>query len=119
MAVGRPQFILYFAVYTKDDCFDKDNRLEVELFIQGDKAKVAFSQLKQHEKEIEEEIGEALTWKGEPERKLPRRPAYRIFLSTDGDIKVKTSWNEYFEWFEKYASLFYKVFSNRVKSLNL
>lgn len=108
MSVGRSGFLLYFSVCTKG------NLLSVNLHISVEKAEAAFSQLEQHKEEIEEEIGEALIWE-----KRHKYKTYGIDLFTDGDINVKTSWDEYFEWFEKYASLFYKAFSDRVKNLNL
>jgi hypothetical protein len=108
MSVGRSKFHISLTVNTMQ------NRLGCELYMRGENAKKAFSELKIDKEIIEKEIGTELNW-----QELPDGQDSRIILYSNGNIKDKKQWDEISEWFIKYAELFSKSFSDRVKKLKL
>jgi len=107
-AIGRSGFHLSLTINTQR------NTLGCELYLEGEKAKEAFQLLLKDKEAIEREIGTGLDW-----RELPTRRDCRILIVTEGDIRQKKHWNDYFEWCHNQTELFYKAFSNRVKELIL
>ena len=88
------------------------SRLGCELYMRGENAKKAFSDIREEKDNIEKELGIELDW-----QELPDGQDSRIILYRDGEIKDKTTWEETAIWFKKYAELFYKVFNERIKKL--
>jgi len=76
--------------------------------------KVLFSYLKEQSRDIESELGYELDW-----QELPDKQDARIIYYSDGDILDKNSWETYFDWFKEQSESFHKVFSNRIKNLDL
>lgn len=107
-AIGRSGFHIALTINTLR------NTLSCELYIEGDKAKDAFKLLLQDKDIIEQEIGFGLDW-----RELPEKRDCRVLLVTEGDIRLRNDWNEYFLWFHNRTELFFRAFSNRVKQLIL
>lgn len=107
-AIGRSGFHLSLTINTQR------NTLGCELYLEGEKAKEAFQLLLKDKEAIEREIGSELDW-----RELPMRRDCRILLITEGDIRQKKNWNQYFEWFHNQTELFFQAFSERVRQLSL
>lgn len=108
IAIGRSKFSLSLTINTLK------NRLGCELYMRGLSAKKAFTLLQEERGKIESEIGKSLDW-----QELPEGQDCRIILYNDGNIHDKNKWQEYFQWFKDNAEQFHKVFSKRVKRLQL
>jgi len=108
IAIGRSYFNLSLTVNTRD------KRLGCEIYMRGESAKTAFKKLEKKKKVIETELSEELNW-----QELPEGQDSRIILYTEGDIKNKERWEEYFSWCKNYAEKFHRVFSKRIKNLKL
>ena len=108
MAVGRSKFSLALTVNTMQ------NRLGCEIYMRGENAKKAFSQLFKDKNAIEDELGIELDW-----QELPDGQDSRIVLYNVGNIKDKTQWDDISEWFRKYAELFYNTFNERIRKIKL
>ena len=108
ISVGRSIFNISLTVNTMQ------NRLGCELYMRGENAKRAFSELRLEKDKIEKEIGVELNW-----QELPDGQDSRIVLYSNGNIKDRNIWDEISEWFKKYAELFYEVFNERVRKLKL
>lgn len=111
IAIGRSKFKISLVLNTEGDW------IRCELYIRHRKAQKAFDLLKEEKEEIEREIGEKSDWQED----LPRSErSKRIALyKYNCDIFDEDRWEEYFDWLHKYAEKFYKVFSDRVKNLEL
>lgn len=108
IAVGRSNFEIALTINSVK------KRLGCEICITGKNSKKAFTLLKKDKDEIESELGEKLEW-----QELLGRKYSRIVLFTEGDIYKTEQWEEYFQWFQKHAEKFHKIFSERIKNLNL
>lgn len=108
ISVGRSKFNINLTVNTQK------KRLGCEIYIRGENAKGAFSYLKEQSRDIESELGYELDW-----QELPDKQDARIIYYSDGDILDKNSWETYFDWFKEQSESFHKVFSNRIKNLDL
>jgi hypothetical protein len=108
IAIGRSKFQISLTVNTRD------NRLGCELYLRGEDAKKSFSLLKQEQEGIEREIGHKLEW-----QELPDGQDSRIILYSEGNIKDKDKWEQYFKWFKEYSEKFHKAFSARIRKINL
>jgi len=106
ISIGRSKFLISLTVNTMQ------NRIGCELYIRGKDAKNFFLQLKQDKDAIEAEIDAKLDW-----QELPDGQDSRIVIYRNGDITNKETWIETSQWFQKYAELFYKAFSERVKQI--
>lgn len=108
IAVGKSKFSIALTVNTQL------KRLGCEIYIRGEDAKRAFSHLKNQSTNIESELGYNLDW-----QELPDRQDARIKYYTEGDIFNHESWNTCFTWFKENSEKFHKVFSNRIKNIDL
>lgn len=108
MSIGRSKFHISLTINTIH------NRIGCELYIRGENAKKAFSELRKDKEIVEKEIGTELDW-----QELPDGQDSRIIVYQNGNIKDKEQWEEITKWFKKYSELFYNSFSNRVKKLKL
>ncbi|MCL2182798.1 MAG: DUF4268 domain-containing protein [Chitinispirillia bacterium] len=106
IAIGKSKFQISLTVNSFQ------NRLGCEIYIRGENAKKAFSELEKDKDLIEKELGVELSW-----QELPDGRDSRIIFYGTGSIKDRVKWDEMSEWFRKYAELFYKVFSVRVKKI--
>jgi len=83
-------------------------------YIRGENAKKAYQLLLKNKEAIEAEIQDNLDW-----QELPDGQDSRIVLYSDGNIRERDNWAEYFRWFKEYAERFHKAFSDRIQSLSL
>jgi hypothetical protein len=108
IALGRSRFNLALTVSSRM------KRTGCEVYISGANAKQAFEMLKAKRSEIEKELGVELEW-----QPLEEKEACRIVLYRNGDIYNTQQRQELKEWFLKTAEQFHKVFSPRIKALQL
>lgn len=107
ITIGRSKFQITLTNNTQT------NRLGCEIYIRGKQAKKAFSLLYTDKAEIENQIGQ-LDWQELPEGQDCRIVNYKKF-----DVKEESSWSEIFAWMKERSESLYKVFSPKVKKLNL
>ena len=108
LAVGRSRFHLSLTVHTKL------RRVGCELYIRHQESKRAFAQLAAEREGIERELGGLLQW-----QELPLRHDCRIIQTRDGDVNDRQSWAELHGWLLERAEAFYRVFSPKVRALEL
>jgi hypothetical protein len=94
----------------------EDSQLWCCLVIKGIKAKEAIFKLKEEQDIIERELGTKLEWEDDEYEKY--KCIYITFYRSV-IIKDRDRWEEFIKWHKKYAELFYKTFSHRVKNLEL
>lgn len=107
MAVGRSQF--HISLTTNNQI----KQIGCEIYISGEKAKEAFSQLALKKDKIEAILGQ-LEW-----HELPDGKDCRIKLARNGDSKAQAQWPELHAWLKDKSEAFYEVFSPIIKSLVL
>jgi hypothetical protein len=90
------------------------NRVGVRVYIGNRIADAALSQLEADKVEIENEIGEKLTWNPTPEK---RDKIIGLFKNVD--LSNRDLWPEYCEWLVTSVQKFRKAFAPRVKALKL
>jgi len=108
LAVGRAGFHLSLTTNTSK------RRIGCELYIPHEMSKEAFAQLSTQRDDIQKELGSPLEW-----QELPLKKACRIVQYHQGDLESRERWPELFSWLKERAEIFYKVFSPRVKALEL
>lgn len=108
LALGRSHFQLSLTVSSTR------KRAGCEVYMSRSSAKQAFELLKKQQDEIEKELGYSLDW-----QPLESKEATRIVIYRPGDIYNTQQRQELKEWFLKTAEQFHKVFSPRVKALQL
>lgn len=87
------------------------NYIGCEIYIPEDKS--VFRKLVSKKDEIENDLGEELTW-----QELPNAIASRIILTYDANSKDRSKWVEYYEWMIATAEDFFEVFSKYVTDVN-
>jgi len=107
MAVGRSKFNISLTTNTQS------KQIGCEIYIRGEGAKQAFSQLVQQKSEIEAVLGR-LEW-----HELPDGQDCRIKLTRSGDSKSKAQCQELNDWLKEQAESFFDVFAPKIKALNL
>ncbi len=107
LAVGRSKFSMSLTTNTQA------KRIGCEVYIRGANAKRGFLLLSQQKDDIERELGE-LTW-----QELPEGQDCRIIQDRNGDSKNKQEWPTLHAWLKERAESFYRVFSPRIKNLDL
>jgi hypothetical protein len=107
-AIGRANFALSAA-------FQREiKRIRVELWM-NDPKKIAFKKLESEKQEIGQEIKLPLSWEEMPEKRTSRIAVYR-----DGvDIGDRDTWESQFQWYAEQLRTFRRVFSTRVRALDL
>jgi len=73
-----------------------------------------FQALSAQKEAIESELGEELVWDHVTYRRVAR-----IYLRHDADLKDRSRWPEYFEWLREKLEMLNKVFSPRVKAIDV
>jgi len=86
--------------------------IRVDLILNPPTAEAAFKALHSQRQEIEQEVGDKLTWHS-PENSQSRR----IYVKKLADIKDRDKWPEQFEWLESRLLAFRRVFAPRIKAL--
>jgi hypothetical protein len=105
LAIGRAGFTLSLTASTSR------NRVGCELYMRD--SDPALSLLGLEKAAIETELG-PLEW-----QQLPEKRAGRIVQYREADIEDRASWAQYFDWLAERAESFYRVFSPRVRALDL
>ncbi|ODS33814.1 MAG: hypothetical protein SCARUB_01073 [Candidatus Scalindua rubra] len=90
------------------------HELRTELVLDDNNSKNYFAQLEAEKEEIESKIGEQLTWYNPPEKRM-----CRIYIRKSTNLQDKSKWSEQHAWLLEKLELFYDVFSNRVKKLEI
>jgi hypothetical protein len=108
LAVGRSRFNLSLTVHTRL------RRVGCELYIRHEESKRAFAQLATDKDAIEKELGGHLDW-----QELPHGRDCRIIQYRSGDLGDRQAWPDLHAWLLERAEAFYRVFSPRVKALDL
>jgi len=108
IALGRAHFNLAISMVTSR------KRAGCEVYISGTRAKHAFELLKGQQSEIEKELGPPIEW-----QPLEGRDACRIVRYREADMYNAQQRQELKEWYLKTAEQFHKVFSPRIKALQL
>ncbi len=106
--MGRSRFDISLTVNTEI------NRFGCEIYMRGDKTKKAFALLRSEQEKIEDEIGVNLDW-----HELSEGQDCRIILYSEGDIRDKSKWGDYFQGFQEHAEKFHAAFSDRIKRLKI
>ncbi len=91
-----------------------DNKIGVRVYMRRNVADAALDQLLEEKEEIENEIGEALTWNPYPEKQDKI-----IVISKDADLWKKERWEEYLDWIVNMVIKLRRAFMPRVKKLDL
>lgn len=105
LAVGRSKFNISLTTNTQS------SQIGCEIYIRGEEANSAFSQLEQQKDAIESVLGQ-LEWHA-----LPDGQDCRIKLSRSGNSKSEAQWQELHEWLKDKSESFSDVFSPIIKSL--
>jgi Domain of unknown function (DUF4268) len=93
----------------------KKESMGVHVAIYGPNRKSFFEQLISQKDEIEREIGSTLQW-----LEMPDKLESNIKLTQENvDIGNKANWPQHIEWMRKAIDNFYRVFSSRVRALNI
>jgi hypothetical protein len=90
-------------------------RVRAELYLSGVNAKAFFGLLQQQKEAIERELGYRLEWE-----ELPEGQDSRIAIYLDEvDVDDKADWPRQHEWLAKHMNDMHRVFSGRVKALDV
>lgn len=87
--------------------------ISMEVIFEGDAAKERFASLEEQCREIDNELGEPVCWRDEPDNKQ----CYIKLRRNDCDISNRTQWDEQHNWLYAKLQLFYAVFAHRVEQL--
>jgi len=90
------------------------NELRAEVVLDSEQSKQQFDTLAADKAEIEQEVGEQLTW-----YKPPNARMCRIYLRRSANLRDKGTWNEYAEWLLRKLEALHKAFSARVRNLSV
>lgn len=90
------------------------HELRAELVLDDNNSKNYFQQLEAEKEKIEKEIGEQLTW-----HNLPDKCMCRIYVRKSTDLQDRAKWTEQHKWLLDKLELFYKIFAERVRRLEV
>lgn len=107
-AVGRSHFGLHARVNTQKQV------IAVGMSCYGTDAKPHFHLLAEDKDTIEREIGDELEWE-----ELPNRKESKVTLERAADPTNRTDWSKQHEWLADTLERFHRVFSTRVKTLDV
>jgi len=107
LAVGRSGFNLSLTANTLR------HRIGCELYIRHRQSKKAFALLQEQRTVIEAELG-TLDW-----QELPHKRDCRVVQYRPGDIQDRKQWPELHGWLLERAESFYRIFTKRVRDLDL
>lgn len=107
VSIGRANFHMAALTNTPEE------RIAVELYMQGSNAKKHFKRLEADKSAIETQIGQPLDW-----RELPERESSRILLMRpNSNIKEPKRWPEQHEWLADQLERFNSVFRPLIQAL--
>jgi len=108
-SIGRTGFHLGAAMQRNE------NSIRAELYIGNEDAKKYFKLLKIQEEAIQKDLGYVLDW-----QELPEKRDCRIAISlSPADVENNDDWQRQHIWLAKKLNDLYRVFSSRVRALDL
>lgn len=116
IAIGRTGMRLS-AVASYWDSIAKNfgsHELRAELVLDDNNSKTYLEQLFSEKEKIEKEINEPLTWHNPPEKRM-----CRIYLRKTTNLQNTDKWPEQHKWLLEKLETLYRVFSMRVKKLEI
>ena len=108
MSLGRTNFQLYAVADTRY------KQVRAEVVLSGPTAKAAYAELETQKPEIENELGVPLTWRNPTDAQL-----CTMFLRESANLDDRDQWPTYFAWLVEKLDTLHRVFSQRVKELDL
>ena len=108
VSLGRSNFFLSNFANTFDD------NIAVRVYLSNRVAEIALPELLARKEEIEANLGEALSWNPNPDRKDKT-----IVLAKDANLNDRDRWDEYTDWLVDWTIRFRTVFAPIVKSIDL
>jgi len=106
--IGKAGFHLSTTIHSRE------NRMGVELFISGERAKDYFYLLYQNKDAIENKIGQPLEW-----MELPNKKGSRIVCFKKANFDNKEIWDQDMAWFKEMLEKFDTTFRPLVRQLDL
>lgn len=108
IAIGRSKFKIALSVSPEK------SQIGCEIHMSSEVSDTGFLLLEEQKVEIEKELGIKLKW-----QHLHERGVSRIVLYENFDITNRDNWETGFKWFFKWTTKFHKVFSKRIKELDI
>ena len=93
----------------------KENRIRVELLLEGDDAKKNFALLRKDRDEIEQELGRTIEWSNKPNQK---QCSIGRSSRDNCDLMNRDNWPDYLNWMCEELENLYRVFAPRIKNLD-
>ncbi len=113
--IGRAGCRMSSVASTWDSVANREGgELRVELVLDDENSKTYFEQLETQRKEIETQLGEALTWHNPPDKRMKR-----IYLRRSVELSDQKQWPEFFEWLRQKLETFQSIFAPRVKAFTV
>ena len=113
--IGRSGCRMCSVASTWDTVANREGgELRVELVLDDYNSKTYFEQLETQRKEIETQLGEALTWHNPPDKRMKR-----IYLRRSVELSDQKQWPEFFEWLRQKLETFQSIFAPRVKAFTV
>jgi hypothetical protein len=111
-SIGRYGCHLASVASTWDSAASREGgELRVELVLDDENSKPYFAQLESQQKEIEGQLGEALTWHNPAGKRMKR-----IYVRRSVELADRDHWPEFREWLKANLERFQSVFAPRVKA---
>ncbi|MEQ1756709.1 MAG: DUF4268 domain-containing protein [Vicinamibacterales bacterium] len=107
--IGRMEFRLSASMIRSK------RQIRAELYIAGDDAKALFASLKQQKDAIERDLSYPLEWEELPSKRDCRVASYL----QDVDPEDETDWTRQHDWLTRRLNDFHRVFSQRVRTLDV
>jgi len=116
MALGRVGFHLFAVASLSDSITETFEAHEVraEVILNGPTAKIAYAALEAQKSQIEKELGESLDWYNPPDKQ-----SCKMFFRKPANLEDRDQWPTYFAWLVEKLDALHRVFSQRVKNLDL
>ena len=108
-AIGRDRCMLMATVHFKE------NRIGVELLLEGDDSKKHFALLSKDKDEIELELGRTIEWSNKSGQK---QCSIGKSVRDNCDLMNRGNWPDYLNWMCEELENLYRVFAPRIKNLD-
>lgn len=86
--------------------------LRVELVLDDENSKTYFAQLEAQRNDVEQELGEPLTWHNPTDKRM-----CRIYVRRSAEIPERDKWPEYQTWLRNKLEALHRIFGARVPAL--
>jgi hypothetical protein len=111
--IGRSGFVLASVVSSwSSETNERTPEIRAELTLNGPRAKAQFAALLDRRREIEAQLGFALTWNNPEDRNM-----CRIFARRDADFTDEARWPEQYEWLRTKQEAMAQCFAPIVRTL--